>query len=306
MSAKHLLESLIIKLDWNKEFYEYFSLAFNTFGLKSEGYVYKGKKLIISQDIQCKDAIDDSTYNYYIDSFIVKDGNKEIKIHTSNSDNIYFVPEFYEYYDQCRSACKSYSDDNAVVEMDMVELMRFPCLFIMEMRNNELSRTMDNIERLIDNGSVISKYDKNTILEEFIKQNLLGGIKLNSVHFEVLLMNQIRAVDDELELPDWGIKDVPYQMISLSKSLSNNRSIAIRLQSAKVERALLSPHNRKLNKPAMVDLFYMEKPQEYLDQGIITQDKRSMEEYGDIYTPKIQEEQVEDTSEDSVEEDSEE
>jgi len=269
LSAKHLLESLIIKLEWPNEFYNYFSIAFNTFGLRSDG-IFKGKKLKFDEDVKSKDEMDNSVYNYYVNSFIVEDekGN-EVRIHTSNADNIYLMPELYDYYEKCRSEQRSDSEQD-IVEMDMVKLMDFPCLFIMEMRNNELSRTMDNIEKLIDNNSVIQKYDADTILEEFIDQNLAGGIKMNAVHFEILLANQIRAIDDELELPDWTIPDVPYQMISLSKSLTNNRSIGIRLQSSKIDRTLLSPQNSKLKKPATIDLFYMEKPQPYLNQDIIS------------------------------------
>lgn len=272
LSAKHLLESLIIKLEWNLEFYNYFSIAFNTFGLRSDG-IFKGKKLKIDEDIKYRDEMDDNTvYNYYINSFIIEESDgTEIRIHTSNSDNIYLVPEFYDYYEKCKSEQKSDLEQD-IVEMDMVKLMDFPCLFIMEMRNNELSRTMDNIEKLIDNNSVIQKYNADNILEEFIDQNLAGSIKMNAVHFEVLLANQIRAADDELELPDWTIPDVPYQMISLSKSLTNNRSIGIRLQSSKIDKALLSPQNKKLHKPASIDLFYMERPQGYLNKDIISDD----------------------------------
>lgn len=275
LSAKHLLESMIIKLEWNPEFYEYFSLAFNTFALKSTGYVYKGKKLIIDEDVMCRDEMDDTTYNYYITSLTVREPNgKEVKIRTSNADNIYFVPEFYDYYEAMKAKNKSYDSENDVVEFDMVELLQFPALFIMEMRNNELSRTMDQIEKLIDNGTVIKNYDRNNILSEFVDTNILGGIKINSVHFEILLMNQMRAADDDLEMPDWTIPNAPYQIISLSKSLNNNPSITVRLQSNKVDRALLSPHNRKLSKPAITDLFYMEKPQVYLNEDIISdQDK---------------------------------
>ena len=119
-----------------------------------------------------------------------------------------------------------------------------------------------------------SLYDRNNILSEFVDTNILGGIKINSVHFEILLMNQMRAADDDLEMPDWTIPNAPYQIISLSKSLNNNPSITVRLQSNKVDRALLSPHNRKLSKPAITDLFYMEKPQVYLNEDIISdQDK---------------------------------
>ena len=275
LSAKHLLESMIIKLEWNPEFYEYFALAFNTLALKSTGYVYTGKKLIIEEDVMCKDEMDDTTYNYYITSLIVREPNgTEYRIHTGNSDNIYFVPEFYEYYEALKTKTKNYDAENDVVEMDMVELLQFPAMFIMEMRNNELSRTMDQIEKLIDNGTVIKNYDRNNILSEFVDTNILGGIKINSVHFEILLMNQMRDAEDELENPDWTIPNAPYQIISLSKSLNNNPSITVRLQSNKVDRALLSPHNRFLSKPAITDLFYMEKPQVYLGNDIISDENK--------------------------------
>ena len=84
--------------------------------------------------------------------------------------------------------------------------------------------TGEYIEKLIDNKSVISKYDRNTILREFITTNIAGNITLNSVHFEILLMNQIRSLDDDLESPDWTDPNATYQIMALSKSLNNNNS----------------------------------------------------------------------------------
>ena len=52
-------------------------------------------------------------------------------------------------------------------------------IFIMEIKNNELSRTMNQINKLIDSKKVIEKYDRDSILEEFINTNISGGIKLN-------------------------------------------------------------------------------------------------------------------------------
>ena len=43
--------------------------------------------------------------------------------------------------------------------------------------------------------------------------------------FEVLLMNQIRAADDELENPDWTVKDQGYQILTLSKALRTSISV---------------------------------------------------------------------------------
>lgn len=269
LSAKHLLESLVVKLQWTNEFYNLFDITFNTIGLKPNG-IYRGMKLIIDQEIMEEEEIDDLTsYNYYITSFIVQtmDG-EQFKIHTSESDNIYFVPEFYEYVEKYRSKL----EEDEQVELDMVDILDhdFPALFIMAVKNNELSRTMDKIKKIIDSKSEIEKYDKDSILKAFIETNISGNIKLNAVHFEVLLMNQIRAIDDDLEMPDWTVPNQKYQIFTLSKSLSNNRSITVRLESNKIPKILQNPQNRYISKPAMTDLFFMEQPQQYLSEEIVS------------------------------------
>ena len=173
------------------------------------------------------------------------------------------------------------SEEPYHVELNLTDLIDFPCLFVVEIKNNELSATMNKIEKLINNKSVISLYDRNSILKEFITTNIQGNIKLNAVHFEVLLMNQIRAFDDELEKPDWTNPGEICQILTLDKSLSNNQSITVRLQSSKVQKALANPQNRYICRPSMTDIYYMEQPQEYLDEEFIS----------DEYTPKSDVEQ---------------
>lgn len=271
LSAKHLLESLVVKMVWVKEFYDIFSLAFNTIGVR-EDKVFRGWKLIIDEELKTEDDLDNMAYSYYINSFVVRqpDGTS-VRIHTSESDNIYFSQEFLDYIISLKPKGESLEDlDDTPMEFDMVKLMDFPYLFIMEIRNNELSRTMDQIKKLIDNKSIIQLHDRNTILEEFIRTNINGGIKLNAVHFEVLLMNQIRYVDDELLKPHWDVPNEPYQILTLRKSLSNNPSITVRLESDKIQQALRNPQNRFIKQPSITDLFFMEQPQEYLDPDIIS------------------------------------
>lgn len=272
LSAKHLLESLVVKMEWTEGFYEHLQITFNSIAL-IEDKVYRGYKLIINQDIQSEEELDDVDYNNYITNFIIKKpSGEEVPIHTSNLDNLYFDKDFYAYLmsefpDNSKGAEETY-----YAELDMVTLMDFPCLFIVEIKNNELSATMNKIEKLIDNKSVIAEHDRNTILRDFVTTNIQGNIKLNAVHFEVLLMNQMRAGNDILEKPDWTIPDAPYQILTLSKSLSENQSIAVRLQTNKVSKTLNNPANRYLCKAAMSDIYFLEQPQEYLDPEYISDD----------------------------------
>lgn len=268
LSAKHLLESLVVKMEWSNGFYDYFQITFNTIALY-ENKIYRGCKLIIDEDIKFEEEFDDIDYNYYINSFIVKtpDGT-ELRMNTANTDNLYFDKEFYNYLMSIQP--ESNTDETYHVELNMVDLMDFSALFIVEIKNNELSATMNKIEKLINNKSVISQFDRNSILKEFISTNIQGNIKLNAVHFEVLLMNQIRAYDDELEKPDWTIPNIPCQILTLDRSLSNNQSITVRLESAKVQKALANPQNRYICRPSMSDIYFMEQPQEYLDEEFVS------------------------------------
>jgi hypothetical protein len=270
LSAKHLLESLVIKMEWTPQFYEYFNINFNTIGLK-QNTMYKGYKLIIDDDIKYEEEIDDIEYNCYINSFTVVTPDGEFfKMKTKDTDNIYIEPDFYDYM------MSLYPDDNPneqyYAEFNMQDLLDFQILFVVTIKNNELSATMDKIKKLIDNKSIIESYDRNSILREFIVTNIQGNIKLNAVHFEVLLMNQIRAADDNLEVPDWTVPNEPYKILTLSKSLAENRSITVRLQSNKVSKALGNPQNRFIHKPSMTDMYFMEQPQEYLNDEMISDD----------------------------------
>ena len=283
LSAKHLLESKVIKLEWNGEFYDIFNITFNTIGTK-EDFRYKGWTMIIDEEIQTQDDLDDVSYNWYINSFnLIDPDGREIRCHTSESDNIYLTNELLDFINQKKNKYVKTTDDENEIIIDMVGLMDLPAIFIMEVKNNEISKTMDTIQKLINNKKVMSEHDRNSILEKFIETNMAGNIFLNSVHFEVLLMNQMRDAEDELEMPDWSLANPSYQFITLKKSLSNNRSIAIRFQTNDTGGVLRSPDNDLLHKPAMIDLFYMKKPQEYLkDEFISDEFKPRSDKYDDV------------------------
>src|SRR5574344_2830075 len=98
-------------------------------------------------------------------------------------------------------------------------------LFMINVQNDELQKVMKQVKNLIDNKQSIKIHNRNSILEAFIDANLAGRIKINAVHFEVLLMNQMRAGDDLLALPAWSLRNAPYQIITLEDALINNMSI---------------------------------------------------------------------------------
>ena len=289
LSAKHLLESAIIKMEWVNEFYQLFNVEFDQIMLKDE-LEYKKMKLIISSDDILEDENDDDEMELdnveegvYVYSFTIRmsDG-KEVIIRTTESDPIYLTGDLQT----IMNAEGTNDEDN--YEIDMSKLKE-KCLFTIDIQNDELSKVMKQVKNLIDNKSSIKSHDRNSILEAFIDANLSGGIRLNSVHFEVLLMNQMRAYDDILSLPDWSRPNEKYQIVTLENALTDNLSITVRLQSPKLKRSLIHPSNRRLTKASNMDLFYMEHPQDFMS-GNYPESQNEYERKRKVIKPVIFEE----------------
>ena len=275
LSAKHLLESLVKKLQWNPEFYDNFDVIFNTITFK-DNINFNGCTLIIDDEIKVEDDMDDQDYNYYINNFKIQypDGHI-VTFETSEQDDLYFMPDVYAFISNKKNKGVMIDDDN-VISIDIPLLKEFDTLFAIEMKNNELSRTMDKIKKLIDNKSVIESHDANTLLEAFIDTNIAGGITLNSVHFEILLMNQIRHIEDDLESPDWTIPNERYRLLTLTRSLQYNKRMTVRLEASNIAKAFLDPNADKIKECSINDLYFMEQPQEYLTNDTIVSDEYEM------------------------------
>jgi hypothetical protein len=134
----------------------------------------------------------------------------------------------------------------------------------MEIHNNELSRILDKIKDTIDKTSVTKSMDRHTLLQSLIETMIEGNLDVMGVHAETILSNQIRNIDNIIEMPEWEYPNEPYEIYTLSQALSNNPSVIVRLSYERVSKALYNPLTYRCSKPSFMDLFFMEKPQEYL------------------------------------------
>ena len=266
LSAKHLLESAIIKMNWTPDFYNFFNVEFDQLTLK-DGLDLKKLSIIINEgDIIENESDDDDTpgmveFNY-IYSFVIRYNNIDIIIKTLDEDPIYITNSMVE----IMNSLDKNDDDSWEIPGEKI---KDSWVFMIDVQNDELSKVMKKVKNLIDNKSSIKGHDRNSLLEEFIDANLAGKIHINAVHFEVLLMNQIRNENDLLGKPDWTKKNEKCQLITLEQALTDNMSIAVRLQSTKLKRTLIHPSNRILHSPSNMDLFALEKPQEFINDSFV-------------------------------------
>lgn len=268
LSAKHLLETSIAKLVWTPGFDEFFELDVNAIKLQDD-LDYKAYSIIIDpDDIDMEDKLDyysddegnssssgSEVYNEFITKFVIRHNKSGelFEINTENFDKMYLSSDFNNIIRRKASA----SDDNKFV-IPLSALSPDDYIFYMVIHNNELSKTMEDIMNIINKNPVTKSMDRHQLLQAFVDTTIKGGLYISSVHCEVILANQLRDAENILERPNWEIKDIPYQILTLHDALNYNPSIVITLMYQSLSKVLYNPLSFKKRGVSFIDLFFQE------------------------------------------------
>ena len=138
-------------------------------------------------------------------------------------------------------------------------------LFMIQITNNELTKTLNKITAILNKKPVTSSYPSiSDLYQDLIDTIVEGGIYISSPHLEVILMNQIRDANDMYGKPKWWEHNPAYSIITLNEALTNNPSITISLSYQKIKRMFYNPLTFKKNGASFMDLFFMENPQKII------------------------------------------
>lgn len=271
LSAKHILESAVQKLNWVPEFDKFFEITYNVIQLLD--FDTKNYKIIIDPDsieLENEEDSDLSTddespvalFNEYITEFdIIDEKTKESwHIYNDKMEKLYLTKEINSIIRKKAEPV----DGKIYIPLD--ELKDFP-LFVVPIQNNEISRTLTKLQDLLNKNATIKGMNISQLLQEIVATSIEGNLKIASVHLEVILSNQIRAADGILEKVDWSIPGMldnaipQYQILTLNRALTDNPSVVVSLSYQKIRRALYNPLTYKKHKPSFMDLFFMKQPQ---------------------------------------------
>lgn len=260
LSAKHLLEASVRRMEWCKEVYMYFDFELNSITI-IEGFDYKKFKLIIdSNDIEIDDEDDMMDQHMSVKQFYVQTPSGQIdKIYTETFDDIYISSNLVSMLTKKRLV-----DGKYVINMDTLD--HDTELFMIKITNIELSQALNDVMSCINLQQVFSKLKTpHALTQKLLADVNRSGLVIDSVHLEVLLSNQVRDPDDILAMPQWEYENAPYQMVTLNTALTSNPSVAISLEYKKLAGALRSPLTFRKRKASPVDLFYIIQPQIYMN-----------------------------------------
>ena len=273
LSAKHLLETIIKKMKWVAEFNTYFEIDGNIIELAPDLNL-KGYNLLIDAESICMENEDDfqkteydddsfsgedmEHYNEYITEFFIETPAGEIiTISTEDSDKLYITNELN---DVLRRKAEPVDGKFCIPMQNLTDIP----IFLIIIHNNELSKAMEAIMDIINKNSVTKSKDRHQLLQAFIESIIDGNIKIAGIHCEIILANQLRDIDNILDEPDWSVPDAPYQILTLNGALTNNPSVTVTMSYQRLSKTLYNPLTFRKNKPSFLDLFFMEKPQDFL------------------------------------------
>ena len=275
LSAKHLLESSVIEMKWNNEFYDIFELNLNMISVQ-EDIELDGYYMILDSNKFSSDEEDDSEdsgiqYEEFTPSFDIKYPNGNIiTFHTAEEDNIYLTEDL----NRLLRSKKAKENEDGTYIISLEQLRSIPVVFTVKIQNKELQRTLERSKHIIDREKDTSSFTKDEIVKEFISANTDGGINVSAIHLETILSNQMRDPDDILSMPDWTKKNAPYKILTLGSALNNSPSITVNLEYQRIGKTLISPLSTKKRKPSVFDLYFMEKPQDYVENNEMVSNKK--------------------------------
>lgn len=281
LSAKHLLEASVKSLNWdNQRFFDFFEVEFNIIKTRSDVDLTNYKLIIDPSDIELENEDEDISdeyseelveYSEFVNRFYVMDNTtgEMIELKTKEMDSMFITIDLN---DAIRNNAEKF-DNKIILDLSKIQDEEID-LFSMRILNNDLSKLLDRVKKLIDNATVIREHDRNSLLQTLLEVLIEGGMDLSSVHIEIILSNQIRNVNDILDKPEWEYENEEYNILSLAQALNRHPSITTSLSYEKIDKLLYNPLTFRKHAPSYLDLFFMEKPQEFLsNKDILVNDK---------------------------------
>ena len=232
LSSKHLLSTTSIKIEFNQEFNKFFKISSNYVVVNEdiEDKVKDYTLIINDEDLIPISEFDENEFNHYVRQFYVKDKKGELTfIEELNENDLYIDKHVYSQMKKC----------NGHREINLSKVLKSDKLFVIEIKNNELTKPLYDIMDLLDKKSNDYRTDIPSTLARMIELMIQSKINLQAIHAEMILCALIRRKDNILERPDfssYGALD--YDIITVKDALENNPSPIIGISFQYLKRQL--------------------------------------------------------------------
>ena len=281
LSSKHLLETKIRKLAWNENFSRFIDISSNLltinkdYPIDREWYLMiRRDDILLENDVDydqpdynedgdpSEDSdLDDTSYNEYVTRFFITNDLGEVFEIKGTEEEPYHMYISNTLNQLIRAKATKVDDESFKVNFDCLDDVG---LFYIKIENDDLGKSLDDIQALMDKKDVTAQHTAHSLAQSINNAAIEGKLNVMAIHFEVMLMNQIRNALSTIRKPDWTNKNEPYQLLTLKKALLHNPSVTVSLLFKNLGSLLMSPLTYKKNAPSFMDVFFMREPQNFM------------------------------------------
>lgn len=262
MSAKHILSTSTESLNFSEEFNQFFEIV--------EGY-----RIMLREDIENPEnylikinknliyrvnEIDDLKENEYIQEFVIydKENEKDIEISELDKKPIFIGDGLFKFVSLYRRE-KKY-DEEGWISIEMEDLNPEEDIFFVALKNNEITKPLKEMKSLIEKGKEIEGIETiSELIDKLTQLMRSGGIKVPSIHIEILARNLIRDKNDILKTPDYTKENPEYVITSIHNSIIHSNSVINSLTFERLKQQLSDPTTYRKDGVSPLDkLFVLE------------------------------------------------
>lgn len=246
LSSKHsqITTSDIIKLC--DDFHKLFELSSNEITIRQD---FEEEVYIEFENLSIEDTGDEEFYSTNSIKILDTKMKTMYKIYEENDTNFFLSPELIRLYKRSGGKPISLSlfDDSSI-------------LFYAEVKNSELSKPLDDIEKLLNKNDHLGCKTISEICQKFLELKIDAGINYNAVHDEIIIRQLLRKKSNKYEEPDFSPLGDPkdYTILRLNDALFKNPSPVISLISSYLKKSLTSPELYKKTKKSPMDPMLLE------------------------------------------------
>lgn len=259
LSSKHFQGTESSTISFQNDFDDLFELSSTEISL-SDNPKNDDDDLYLLLDNVCVESDDDRDY-YYVKGFkIVDRKNKTVyNIAEDHESSIYLSEKLTKVYKKMKNRVVPIPLDNLVDDDNTP-------LFIVEIKNKELTEPIKLIERILNkkntSTSTLSEICQ-TLAESFIDI----GICINLVHLETIVKGLIRKKSNPIEYPDWSRNGDPTDVciLPVNSGLKNNPSPLVSLSYGYVRQQLISPELYEKSAPSHLDALFVRDLSNYIE-----------------------------------------
>ena len=256
LSTKHLLTTNSEELIFSDEFYKFFVLDASKFKLDQDSKENFDDWIIriYDDDLFEFNAKEESDFNSYTDKFYLvnKKTKEEIEIKELNNNlDMYIYSDIMSLFKKSREKEAIEMPLNKIDAEDMY-------LAIIIIENNELTRPLKNIMRLLDRKDHYGCETIDEIVNKMSDLIIECGHKIDLVHTEVIMRSIVKDKNAILTQPHFDDinRKEDYQILTISNALYNNSSLSVSLSFQDLGKQVVNPNtNIKCEKSSYDDLY---------------------------------------------------